>query len=63
MSNVVRIDFNIIPDFMLLTVFTFFLRTDEQHCNRLVPTMASTGATCSSPVFPWCVITHIYIFF
>lgn len=41
----------------------FFLRTDEQHCNRLVSTMASTGTTCSSPVVPWYVITQMYFFF
>lgn len=56
------LDFNIIPDFILITVCTFFVRTDEQHCNRLVSTMASAGTTCSSPVFPWCAITHFFLF-
>lgn len=55
------LDCNIISDFILPTVCTFFLRTDEQHCDRLVSAMASTGVTCSGSVFPRCVITHISI--
>lgn len=55
------LDFNIISDFILLTVCTFFLRTDEQHCDRLVLAVASTGATCGGSVFPWCVISNAFL--
>ncbi len=57
----VLLDFNLISDFIFITVCSFFLRTDEQHCDRLVLAVASTGATCGGSVFPGYVISYAFL--